>query len=50
MSVNKNRFPLMETAEEAEKAILVGVNLPGSSWSLDETLAELERLAWTAGA
>lgn len=50
MSVNKNRFPLMDTAEKEERAILVGVELPGSSWSLEETLAELERLAWTAGA
>ncbi len=40
----------METAEEAERAVLVGIDRPGSAWSLDDTLAELERLAWTAGA
>ena len=33
-----------------ERAILVGVALPGSAWSMDSTLAELERLADTAGA
>ncbi len=50
MSVNKNRFPLVETQEHAERAVLVGIDRPGSEWSVDETLAELERLAWTAGA
>ena len=50
MSVNKNRFPLVETKEQTEKAVLVGIDRPGSDWSLEETLAELERLAWTAGA
>lgn len=48
--MNKNRFPLMDTAEQAERAILVGIDRPGSAWSLHDTLAELERLAWTAGA
>jgi GTP-binding protein HflX len=34
-----------------ERAILVGVRIPGSEgWSTDETLAELRRLAETAGA
>ena len=39
------------TGEELrERAILVGVALPGAAWSMDSTLAELERLADTAGA
>ncbi|MBE6466114.1 GTPase HflX [Denitrobacterium detoxificans] len=50
MSVNKNRFPLRETAEVAERAILVGIDRPGASWPLSETMAELERLTATAGA
>ena len=33
-----------------ERAILVGVERPNSEWSLDSSLAELERLADTAGA
>ena len=33
-----------------ERAILVGVERPDSEWSLDSTLAELARLADTAGA
>lgn len=40
----------METAEAAERAVLVGVDRPQSDWPLEETLAELEQLAWTAGA
>ena len=39
----------METAEVPERAILVGIDRPGNSWPVDETLAELERLAATAG-
>ena len=50
MSVNRNRFPLMETGEQAERAVLVGVDRPDSAWLVEDTLAELERLAWTAGA
>lgn len=50
MSKNLNRFPLQSTAEEPEKALLVGVELPQSEWPLQETLAELGRLADTAGA
>lgn len=50
MSKNLNRFPLHDTAEEPEKAILVGVEFPQAEWSLQETLAELGRLADTAGA
>lgn len=40
----------METEEKPERAVLVGIDRPQGAWSLDETLAELERLAWTAGA
>jgi GTP-binding protein HflX len=50
LSKNLNRFPLHDTAEEPEKAILVGVEFPHSEWPLEETLAELGRLADTAGA
>ena len=44
------RFPLHSTQPVPERAILVGIDRPGSSWSVEETLAELERLANTAGA
>ncbi len=50
MSKNLNRFPLQYTAEEPEHALLVGVEFPQSEWPLQETLAELGRLADTAGA
>ncbi len=33
-----------------ERAVLVGVERPEQEWSLESSLAELERLAWTAGA
>lgn len=33
-----------------ERAILVGVDRPGQEWTLESSLAELERLANTAGA
>ena len=36
--------------EQRERAILVGVDRPNQKWSLDSSLAELERLADTAGA
>jgi GTP-binding protein HflX len=36
-------------ANAAERAILVGVDMPGADWSIDESLDELERLATTAG-
>ncbi len=36
--------------ERRERAILVGVERPGQKWSLDSSLAELERLVDTAGA
>ncbi len=32
-----------------ERAILVGVDMPGADWSVEESLDELERLATTAG-
>lgn len=50
MSKNLNRFPLQDTAEEPEHALLVGVEFPQSEWPLQETFAELGRLADTAGA
>ena len=40
--------PLCE--KPRERAILVGVERPNQEWSLESSLAELERLAWTAGA
>ena len=36
--------------ERRERAILVGVERPGQKWSLESSLAELERLVDTAGA
>lgn len=39
-----------EFDEIPERAILVGIDRPGSAWSLDSSLAELERLVDTAGA
>ena len=36
--------------EQRERAILVGVDRPNQKWSLDSSLAELERLVDTAGA
>ena len=44
------RFPLTSTAYVPERAILVGVEWRDSSWPLDKSLDELERLADTAGA
>lgn len=37
-------------APRREKAVLVGIDRPGAAWSLESSLAELERLAFTAGA
>ena len=36
--------------ERREKAVLVGVDRPGLRWPVESSLAELERLADTAGA
>ena len=36
--------------EKREKAVLVGVERPGMRWNISSSLAELERLADTAGA
>ena len=36
--------------QRKERAVLVGVERPQSAWSVETTLAELERLAVTAGA
>lgn len=33
-----------------ERAILVGVTRQNQAWTTESSLAELERLAWTAGA
>ena len=32
-----------------KRAILVGIDLPGNDWPVEESLDELERLAMTAG-
>lgn len=39
-----------EFDEIPERAILVGIDRPGSTWSLESSLGELERLVDTAGA
>lgn len=44
------RFEPHSTAPVPERAILVGVDLGRSEWSCEESLAELARLAETAGA
>ena len=38
------------TEDEVERAILAGVERPGSSWPIEESMEELQRLADTAGA
>ncbi|MBE3075672.1 MAG: GTPase HflX, partial [Actinobacteria bacterium] len=46
-----DRFKPEEVREKVDdRAILVGVDRGGRSWPLEESLAELERLADTAGA
>lgn len=42
--------PSTTVEEKREKAVLVGVDRPGLSWPLESSLAELQRLADTAGA
>ncbi len=44
------RFPLHPTSEPRERALLVGIDRPGSSVDMGSSLQELERLAYTAGA
>ena len=41
---------ILQSETRRETAILVGVELPGMHWPLDSSLAELARLADTAGA
>ena len=45
-----SQFDLKDTAEPIERAVLVGVDRGDPLWSVDESLAELARLANTAGA
>ncbi|MEE0705993.1 MAG: GTPase HflX [Adlercreutzia sp.] len=42
--------PATMAEERRERAVLVGVDRPGLEWPLDSSMAELERLADTAGA
>lgn len=44
------RFAFLSTAVEPERTVLVGVEWRQSSWSVDVSLDELERLVHTAGA
>lgn len=46
----KERFPLIETEEPRERALLVGIDRPGASVPMETSLGELGRLAHTAGA
>jgi GTP-binding protein HflX len=39
-----------ENTDRIDRAVLVGVDVSNSLWPIDESLAELERLAHTAGA
>lgn len=45
-----SQFGLKETAEPCERAVLVGIDKGDLQWSVEESLAELERLTNTAGA
>ena len=44
------RFKPLYTAPVPERAILVGVDMGDSEWSIEESMDELERLAQTDGA
>ena len=44
------RFPLVPTAPEPERAVLVGVEWREGGWPVERSLDELERLVDTAGA
>lgn len=44
------RFALHSTELVPERALLVGVELPGADWALEDSLAELARLVETDGA
>ena len=46
----KQHGPSTVIEKPRERAILVGVDRPNQEWSLESSMAELERLAWTAGA
>lgn len=46
--ITRGMTPVAE--ERRERAVLVGVDRPGSTWPLASSLAELERLVDTAGA
>lgn len=46
----KQHGPATVIEKPRERAVLVGVERPDQEWSLESSLAELERLAWTAGA
>lgn len=46
----KQHGPATVIERPRERAVLVGVDRPGQEWTLESSMAELERLAWTAGA
>lgn len=46
----KQHGPATTFERPRERAVLVGVERPNQEWTLSSSLAELERLAWTAGA
>lgn len=46
----RERFPLIDTEEPRERALLVGVDRPGAKVPMSTSLEELSRLAHTAGA
>lgn len=46
----KQHGPKTVIEKPRERAVLVGVERPEQEWTLESSLAELERLAWTAGA
>lgn len=45
-----SKGPVTAVEEKRERAVLVGVDRPGLEWPLESSLAELRRLADTAGA